>query len=117
MTERPILLDEGADRRLGAWLGTEGCDVTIIGVDHPASLEDREVLAIAFREDRLLITRDNDFGRLVVQDALPHAGVILLRFRRYLLDLQQARLRHVFSDFSRQLDRFLVVTETDVRVR
>jgi predicted nuclease of predicted toxin-antitoxin system len=93
MTGRSILLDEGADWRLGPWLRSEGCDVTVIGLDHPASLDDREILAIASREDRLLITRDRGFGNLVFTEGMPHSGVILLRLRRYTLDLQQERLR------------------------
>lgn len=79
MTDRSILLDEGTDRRLAPWLRSEGRDVTVVGLDSPGGVDDPSVLAIAFREGRLLITRDNGFGRLVVYEGLPHAGGIPLR--------------------------------------
>ena len=47
--------------------------------EHPSGVPDDEVLAIAYRERRILITRDRDFGELVFVYWQPHRGVILLR--------------------------------------
>jgi predicted nuclease of predicted toxin-antitoxin system len=117
MTSRPLLLDESAHLGLGPWLRSEGRDVTVVAIDHPASIDDREILKIAHREGRLLITQDTDFGELVVREGLPHAGVILLRLRVPSFHAQQARISHVFAALADRLDRLLVVTDGDVRVR
>lgn len=53
-----FLLDESADARLTPYLRSLGHDVTAVSVDHPASLGDQEVLAIAHRERRVLIADD-----------------------------------------------------------
>jgi len=41
---------------------------------------DEQVLKVALDEERVLITEDRDFGRLVYAHGNPTAGVILLRF-------------------------------------
>ena len=95
-----------------------GHDVATIAVDHPASLLDNEVLAIAERDDRILITHDRHFGGLVVVDHQPHAGVILLRLgSRPPLDLIIARLTAVLNSHVLELDQFIVVTPYRIRVR
>jgi len=81
------------------------------------ALNDAEVLAIAHREQRVLITDDRDFGELVFRHRQPHAGVIYFRLSHTGLALRVARLEHVLEHFSDQLDQFLVVTDNDVRVR
>lgn len=39
---------------------------------------DREILARAHREDRILVTLDKDFGELVVVRGQPHPGILRL---------------------------------------
>lgn len=95
-----------------------GHDVATIAVDHPASLPDNEVLAIAEREDRILITKDRHFGGLVFVEQQPHAGAILLRLgSRPPLDLVIGRLTTVLTDHAHDLDAFIVVTPDRIRVR
>ena len=53
-----FLLDENIDVRLADFLTQLGHDATAIARDYPASLDDTNVLAIAVREQRILITSD-----------------------------------------------------------
>jgi predicted nuclease of predicted toxin-antitoxin system len=113
-----FLLDESANFRIIPYLRRMGHAVATIAVDHPASLPDNEVLAIAEREDRILITHDRHFGGLVFVKHQPHAGVILLRLgSRPPLDLIITRLTVVLTDYSHELDQFIVVTPDRIRVR
>ncbi len=75
-----FLLDESAEARIAAFLTERGHEATRIGRDYPPSLPDQDVLALAQREQRILITNDKDFGELVFREHHPHAGVILFRF-------------------------------------
>lgn len=86
-----FLLDESAEARIGLFLTLQGHDATRIGRDYSPSLPDEEVLAVAHREQRILITNDKDFGDLVVRRRQPHAGVILFRFP--LDSTAQAKIR------------------------
>jgi predicted nuclease of predicted toxin-antitoxin system len=110
-----FLLDESSDYRLAPFLRGRGHDVTAIAKDYPAALSDREVLAIARRERRVLITNDLDFGQLIVQESLPHRGVILFRLRSASLSLKESRLEFILLHYESRLDQFLTVTESRVR--
>lgn len=112
-----FLLDESSDKRLGDHLNARGHDATVIGLDHPPSLSDPEVLAIAHREGRVLLTDDRDFGELVFDRLHPHAGVILMRLKSAPLTTKIARLEYVLAVHAADLGRFVVVTERHVRVR
>ena len=115
---RRFLLDQSADARLVPFLRSLGHDATRVGADYRPGLSDVDVLAIAYNEGRLLVTDDRDFGELVFQRGLPHAGVIYLRLGDDAdLALRIARLSHVLMHHADVLDRFLVVTRHRVRVR
>lgn len=88
-------MDESADARLGPFLRRLGHDVATIAVDHPASLKDEDVLAIARREQRILITDDRDFGELVFRNRRPHAGVMPVSST-----CESARMRSLISSAS-----------------
>lgn len=114
-----FLLDESADARLGPYLLAQGHDVAAIAVDHPAaSLADPEVLRIAHREERVLITNDCNFGELAVAERQPHAGIILFRLGPDApLATKIRRLDDVLTRHAHELDRFLVVTPNAIRIR
>jgi predicted nuclease of predicted toxin-antitoxin system len=112
-----FLLDQSVDARLVAWLTARGHDTKRIGRDYPHGLPDREVLAIAQRERRILITDDRDFGELVFRHRQPHTGIIYLRLAAYSFALTIARLEYVLTNYAGRLNEFLVVTPASVRER
>src|SRR5512132_2061782 len=101
-----FLLDQSTDARLIPWLTKRGHNARRIGRDCPPGLPDEEVLAIAERERRILITDDRDFGELVFRHRQPHTGVIYLRLASYSFALTTARLEDVLTNHTHQLDRF-----------
>lgn len=112
-----FLLDESADSRLTSYLNNYGHNVTVIARDYPHALSDQEVLSIAKREGRILITNDRDFGELIFHQRLAHSGVILFRLRTTALAAKLSRLDYVLSRYSKHLNKFVVVTDYHVRVR
>ena len=46
-------------------------------------MEDSDVIALAVREERTLITEDKDFGQLVYAHGHGSRGVILIRYPAY----------------------------------
>lgn len=112
-----FLLDESADYPLAKFLQGLGHDVTAIAHDYPAALKDREVLRIAYAEDRIVITNDRDFGDLIFRQRLPHAGVILFRLGDEDLQTKLNWLTYVLSNHSHELIHFLVVTSRGIRIR
>jgi predicted nuclease of predicted toxin-antitoxin system len=74
-----FLANENIPGALVTALRAAGSDVVWIRTEAPG-IHDREVLAWAAREERILLTFDKDFGELAKASGLPPAcGVILLR--------------------------------------
>lgn len=75
------LADENMSAAVVAGLRAAGHDVAFVAEDSP-SIPDDSVLARAVRENRVLITYDKDYGKLVFVDRQPaDSGIILFRFR------------------------------------
>jgi predicted nuclease of predicted toxin-antitoxin system len=114
-----FLLDENVDLPLGDYLSASGHDVTAVALDYTRSISDDEVLEIARTERRILITNDKDFGALIYQQQLEHAGVILFRLRDEDIPTKIARLEAVLALHAEALAdaAYIVVTDTRIRVR
>ncbi|MCX6648850.1 MAG: DUF5615 family PIN-like protein [Candidatus Bathyarchaeota archaeon] len=75
-------------------------DIDIIGVrDTKPGATDKEVVKIANREKRVIITFDKDFGEIIVRNGLKAPGLILLRINKTpeevakrILDLVKRRI-------------------------
>jgi predicted nuclease of predicted toxin-antitoxin system len=113
-----FLLDESAEARIAGFLTSLGHDATRVGREYPASLSDEVVLALAHREQRILITNDKDFGELVVRAKHVHSGVIILRFPLDSTAQQKiVALEHLLAQHSDELDQLFVVTPHGIRSR
>jgi predicted nuclease of predicted toxin-antitoxin system len=77
MTMR-FLADESCDFAVVRALRAAG-DVLCISESTPRA-EDAEVIGLALHEERILLTEDKDFGRLVYSHGQQTLGVIFLRF-------------------------------------
>lgn len=72
-----FLLDNCMDVRAAAALRRHGHDVEHVQ-EWPSDPGDLDILRYAYESKRVLITLDNDFGKLIVADGLPHAGLLRL---------------------------------------
>lgn len=72
------LADECVATPLVAFLRAGGHDVLYI-VESVSGLSDSDVIALALREKRLLLTEDKDFGDLVFRRERDVPGVVLMR--------------------------------------
>ena len=78
MMNLKIIMDVGVGKLSEEWLSQQGHDVLATRHVNPR-MGDDEILEIAVREGRLVITMDKDFGELVYKHKAAHAGVLLLR--------------------------------------
>jgi predicted nuclease of predicted toxin-antitoxin system len=74
-----FLADESCDFAVIHALRANGHDVIAVSEVTPRA-EDSEVIRLAVREKRILLTEDKDFGRLVYSYGQTTLGVIFLRF-------------------------------------
>jgi predicted nuclease of predicted toxin-antitoxin system len=113
-----FLFDQSADFRLIAHLRSLGHDVTAISRDYPHSLADEDVLAIAQREQRILVVADRDFGELIFNHGLAHAGVLFFRLPGAQLQTKVEHLDQALEDHADNLaaGEFVVVAPGNIRV-
>ena len=65
------------------YLKLKGFDVIAIGIDY-SGITDEEVMMLAIKEDRLILTFDKDYGELIFKYGYkPECGVIFLRLEDY----------------------------------
>jgi predicted nuclease of predicted toxin-antitoxin system len=113
-----FLLDANVEYRLAISLRSSHHDVKTIVHDFPSHVADHEVLAIATKEQRILLTNDRDFGELIFRQHHPHCGVILFRFKNTKdINPKLALLHTVLHEYQEHLHDYLVLTPNGVRIR
>lgn len=105
-----FVADECCDSDIIELLRKSGHDVMSIAELNPGT-EDDYVLNESFKEDRILITEDKDFGELVCRLKKPTRGVILLRIGIKDKHLKWLRLKQLLSDHDDHIYGFFVVID------
>lgn len=100
-----FLTDENLGRKVPQYLREAGYDV----ISCLQGSSDIEVLQLANKEERVLITLDKDFGELVFKEKLIHKGVIFLRLRKESIENKKKVLLKVLSSKMKFDGKFTVV--------
>lgn len=113
-----LLADEGVDRQIVALLREEGHSVTYVAEMDPG-VPDEEVLDLANREARTLLTADKDFGELIFRRGLLDPGVILVRLSGLTAQSKARIVASVVEEHAAELvpGTFAVVVPGAVRIR
>ena len=110
-----FLVDERTGPAVAAWLHSRGHDVFSV-YDEARGMDDVDVIRQAFREDRILITADQDFGDKVFREKYPHRGVVLMRLENEMASNKIEVIRRLLNSYGEELgEKFVVVTERYVR--
>ncbi|HEY8667599.1 MAG TPA: DUF5615 family PIN-like protein, partial [Tepidisphaeraceae bacterium] len=84
----------------------------------PPRMPDVDVLRMAARDGRVVLTADKDFGELVFVHAIPCPGVVLIRIALAQETDRVARLRSVLPTVLTRLPgSFVTITTAGVRAR
>jgi predicted nuclease of predicted toxin-antitoxin system len=111
------LADECVAAPLVAFLRALGHDVLYIA-ETAVGLGDVDVIALALREKRLLLTEDKDFGDLVFRRERLVPGVVLMRIGAEAPMLKTVRLAAAIERYGEGLlDRYTVIEEGRFRSR
>jgi predicted nuclease of predicted toxin-antitoxin system len=111
------LADECVAAALVAFLRTGGHDVLYIA-ESAAGLNDSDVIALALRQKRLLLTEDKDFGDLVFRRERTVPGVVLMRVDFVNTQQKALRLQATIERYGEGLfGRYTVIEEERFRSR
>ena len=111
-----FLADESCDFAVVRDLRAHGYDVLAVSEVTRRS-DDRELIEQAYREKRILLTEDKDFGWLVFASHTESAGVVLLRFPGNARQTMVQAVRQLVQGQGELLmDAFVVVQPGHIRV-
>jgi predicted nuclease of predicted toxin-antitoxin system len=108
-----FLLDQDVYAITARFLVDAGHDVVLVAQLGLSQTSDEEILRIAQQENRILITRDRDYGNLVFVRAVG-TGVIYLRVLPTTIHAVHGELARIINNYSEvELSRAFVVVEAD----
>ena len=111
-----FLVDECTGPSVAKWLREQGHDVFSV-FDEARGIDDDRVMEIAVSEKRILITNDKGFGNKIFLQRESHHGVILFRPDNERAANKVAAVKRLLDQYADQIaDRFIVVTESSVRI-
>ncbi len=112
-----FLVDESTGLSVARFLRDAGHDVMVV-VESMPQAEDREILARALAEERIVVSNDKDFGDLVYRQLQDHRGVIILRLKEDSAENRVGVMRRLLERYAERLGgSFTVATEQAIRIR
>ena len=111
-----FLVDECTGPAVARWFRKQGHDVFSV-YEQARGMDDDDIVAKAYTEDRILVTNDKDFGEKVYRDMKPHKGIVLLRLDDERASIKIAVIRRLLENYANRLQgNFIVATERRVRI-
>lgn len=117
MSKPKLLLDENIGGIVISSLRETGYDVVSVLETFPGA-EDEEVLKKATKENRILVTLDKDFGKLIYLYSQKHVGVIFLRPTRETPENIYSLLLGVLTRYLDEIKgKFITASEGRIRIK
>src|SRR3954452_2708209 len=111
------LADECVAASLITFLREGGHDVLYVA-ETAGGLSDTDVIALALRENRIMLTDDKDFGDLVFRRRQAVSGVVLMRVAPEMPKLKSQRLTAAIERYGNELfGRYVVIEDSRLRSR
>lgn len=114
-----LLLDANLSPITAGFLRKSGFDTKSITEDKLGYLKDLEVVKIARREKRLVVTFDLDFGEIYHARELGKVGIIVLRIRNQTPENINSVLGNFFDSYSDKIEKnrtsLIIIKEDNIR--
>ena len=112
-----FVLDVGVGHKVSAFLTENGYDIISI-LDIDPSMPDTDILFIAERDQRMVVTMDKDFGELVYHSQQRHHGILLLRLEDATGDEKVLVMQEILEKYTDAISgKFCVFQNGRLRIR
>ncbi|MDW7679992.1 MAG: DUF5615 family PIN-like protein [bacterium] len=117
MSSLKFLIDIGVGKSTEDFFHIQGYDAKTVRSIDPR-MTDSDIIRLAVREERIVITMDKDFGELVYHSSMVHSGIILLRLEDASGDEKLEVIKEIINKYSEKIkDHFCVYQRDKFRVR
>ncbi len=112
-----FVADVNVEKDIVDFLNNQGFDVLWIP-DYNCKLQDDELLFLANKEGRVLITNDKDFGEIVFYQRKVSKGIILLRIKGQDVNKKLKVLKKLIDLHLEEIElNFIVLSDKKIRIR
>ena len=112
-----FIVDVGVSNKVEKWLIAQGFDAKSVR-DIDPRMTDCEIIDIASKENRMVVTMDKDFGELVYKSNLANAGILLLRLESYSAEDKLIVVKNILATHQDKIvGRFCVYKDQKLRIR
>ena len=108
-----FLTDENIASSLVKTLREQGYNVLDIKEEALFGISDKEIISLANRQKRIILTHDKDFANLINNPFIKHSGVILLRFSNQSPQNVIKRIIPVLKEITPKLKNSLAIVSDD----
>ena len=109
-----FLVDVCIGSKIARWLKDIGYDVVEVRTSDP-QMTDEDIIDWAFKERRIILTADKDFGELAVSRGKKHCGMV--RFPDAPFELRKSLLEQLLQNYAAELSREKIITVFPNRIR
>jgi predicted nuclease of predicted toxin-antitoxin system len=106
-----FLTDENIPPELIQFFRLGNFDVTSVLSEGLVGHSDEDVCALAFKEGRVIITQDQDFGKLIYTSDVSYIGIIYLRPGHFFPEFHIETLKKIFEEDPSPIGPFIIVGE------
>lgn len=114
-----FLLDANLSPETAAFLNKLGFNTKSITKEKLGYLDDEEIVEIAKKEDRIIVTFDLDFGEIYHEREIGKVGVIVLRLDNQTVENVNLVLRKFIDEYKRKINdgssQLIVVKKNSIR--
>jgi predicted nuclease of predicted toxin-antitoxin system len=82
------------------------------------SRDDASIIKTAYKEERIIVTNDKDFGYLIFKAQFPPPSIILFRFKEEIQSEKINAIKTILNlPAEKILNHFVVASENKIRIR
>lgn len=116
MEEIKFLADVNIEKPLVDFLSKQGYDIKWIP-DYDCEMPDEDLIQLANREKRILITNDKDFGDLIFLQKRMSAGTILFRVKGQNSQDKIKLMKKLLMGYKdKLLNHYIAITKLKIRI-
>ncbi|MBI4686173.1 MAG: DUF5615 family PIN-like protein [Nitrospirae bacterium] len=110
-----FIADVNVEKPIVDYLSEDGYDIKWIP-NYDCEITDENLLNLANKEKRILITNDKDFGELIFLQEKLSTGIILIRIKGQKTKEKLSLVKKLLKNYSHKLlNHFTVITEKKIR--
>lgn len=112
-----LLLDQGLPRSAASILRTADIDAIHTGEIGYATAEDSEIIDYAIEHERVIVTLDADFHRILALSGLSLPSVIRIRLQGLRGEATAKLIQRIIADWQAELEQGVMLAVESERVR